>query len=119
MLCEACRTRLAVDEIPPIDTAVFDRERRLVIIGDERRLLSPSDWRLLEILWAKREKTVQRASIEILMWGHEIASKNLEVRVHHMRKLLRGTPYRIATVQRVGYRLESAAAPGREHPKAA
>jgi DNA-binding winged helix-turn-helix (wHTH) protein len=77
---------------------VFNRDLQCVIVDKEYRQLRPTAWRLLEILWKRRDKTIRGEAILELLWGD---------RPDSIRKALSGSPYRIANVRSVGYRLET------------
>jgi len=107
-LCDLCQAR--IEQLPEINAQVFDRGRRCILVGAERRKLGNKPWALLETLWARRTRAVHEDEIYAQLYGDDPDPPYIQtVKVHvcHLRKALRGSPYGIANVFGWGYRLVS------------
>ena len=112
MLCERCQVRIEPAP-PPINEAVFDRARQSIIVGDEYCATGHVAWKALELLWAKRTRLVRKGELYKWLYGDDLdppLDNVVKVHICHLRKALKGSPYRIAAIWGAGYRLESAQA---------
>jgi DNA-binding winged helix-turn-helix (wHTH) protein len=102
-LCERCRAELAEDErLPP---PWFDHAQHQV--GGVA--LSPSEWRVLEVLWRRRGCTVATDSLMALLYDSRPDEppddKIIVVYICRLRAALDHTPYSIRTLHGEGYEL--------------
>jgi DNA-binding response OmpR family regulator len=106
-LCERRRAGYATG-----DSSAFDEARREVIRqdGTRARIVGRLRWSILALLRARRGRLAANETIGTVIWG-DLADPPDELpaqRVHisHLRKALRGSGDRIATVCGSGYRFE-------------
>jgi hypothetical protein len=108
-LCEHCAAELEkpAERLP---APWFDHVARR-IAGERAR---PTEWRLLEILWRRRDRFVSQDSLMILLYAHRPdeapLGKIIDVFVCQLRRRLALTPYSIATKFGAGYRFIEPAA---------
>jgi DNA-binding winged helix-turn-helix (wHTH) protein len=84
----------------------FDHQRREVIIGDERRKLDPTMFRLLVIFWERPDRLLSHSILMILLYPNPDTApltKSLEINLCRLRKALLGTPYSILNRHGEGY----------------
>jgi DNA-binding winged helix-turn-helix (wHTH) protein len=84
----------------------FDHERRQIIVGDVRRKIDATMFRLLVIFWERPERMLPHSIIMTLLHPNpDIApqDKGMHVYVHRLRKELLGTPYSIINRFGEGY----------------
>jgi hypothetical protein len=65
-------------------------------------------WRLIELLWLRRDRMVMRESIMTLLYGEASdppGEHNLNVYICHLRRMLAPPPFAIETERKRGYRL--------------
>jgi DNA-binding response OmpR family regulator len=109
--CPSCRR--------PLPPRVFDDQRQNVIATDAagRRLehhLPRKPWQLLAALRRRPGQVMERGSLEAALYDHEADypdSRTIDAHLVRVRRALAGTPYRIACVRGVGWRLDQDAAP--------
>jgi hypothetical protein len=107
MLCEHCQTPV---EPGRMAQTIFDRDRRHIIVGRERRKIGPVPWRFLELLWRHFGKTVPYEVIEGVMWpGQPTAPESRRNQITALRQAFHGSRYRVAVLHGDGVRLEKAA----------
>ena len=117
-LCERCSAEIerGLDRLPPPH---FDHDAREIVQADGTRYtLSPTLWRLVQILWHRRSKLVSWDSLMLHLYSGSVepdcGNKLIKVYICHLRRALRGLPYSINTSWGAGYRLvEGGAAGGR------
>ena len=101
VLCERCKTEVALANALDAEPDL-DRRRRELVVEDQRRVLSRTEWAIFEALYAARGSPV---STHLL-----VATVTSGVR-EHIRKLRRtvvGSRYRIETHRGIGYSLRVA-----------
>jgi len=94
----------------------FDHHRRQVIVGDERRRLDPTIFRLLVILWDRPDRLVSQNTLMILLYPDPDTApldKIIDIHIHRLRKALLGTPYSILNRFGGGF-IFTAKPPGKE-----
>lgn len=83
-------------------------ERRACVNGEEIRV-TPAEWDVLEHLLSHAEHLVERATLELAVWGPDpdLSSNALDVHIGHLRRKLRRAECtaRIETVRGRGYLL--------------
>lgn len=66
-------------------------QQRQLSRADINLHLSPTGWRILELLLRESPNVVSRQRLEIAVWGEEIPdSDSLKVHLHHLRKTIDG-----------------------------
>jgi DNA-binding winged helix-turn-helix (wHTH) protein len=108
-LCERCSAEIehGLDRLP---APHFDHDSREIVRADGSRYkLSPTLWRLLQILWHRRPKLVSWDTLMLQLYGGSVepdcGDKLIKVYVCHLRRALRELPYSINTLWGTGYRL--------------
>jgi DNA-binding response OmpR family regulator len=101
---------------PPADVEVvgelrLDRGARTVFVGTRELSLGAREFDLLSVLLSQPGRVLSRQQLISAVWGegHNGEPKTVDVHVHHLRAKLAtvgDVPVRIATVSRVGYRLD-------------
>jgi DNA-binding response OmpR family regulator len=101
VLCERCRTEIALANALDAEPDV-DRFRHELLAEGERRALTPTVWALFEALYAGRGHPVSR---DLLIKA--IHSSSLREHVRQLRRELRGSRYRVETRRGAGYELKT------------
>jgi DNA-binding winged helix-turn-helix (wHTH) protein len=76
----------------------FDHEMRQVIVGNERRRIDPTLFRLLVIFWERPDKLLSKAILMSLLYPNPDTApcdRSMTVVLHRLRLALLGTPYSI------------------------
>ncbi|HMG26672.1 MAG TPA: response regulator [Acidimicrobiia bacterium] len=111
----ALRRAIPADEKPTIDTDDFRIDlaaKRVVRDGEEVRL-TPTEWRLVEVLVRNRGKLIPQVQLLQEVWGPEYHDEtgNLREYIARLRRKLEPDPSRpryLATEAGLGYRFEPA-----------
>lgn len=87
--------------------AVIDRDRREVRVGGEPLRLTPTEYRILDVLARKPERTFTRQELVDRALGGDFAGldRTVDVHVMNLRRKLGEAGKSIATVFGVGYKL--------------
>jgi hypothetical protein len=102
--CERCRAELdgTAERLPP---PWFDHDRRMVLEVQ----LTPTEWRVLEVLWRRRGRPVSNDSLMALLYDSKPRDppddKLIKVYICRLRAALDPTPYSIKTDWGTGYEL--------------
>ena len=99
VLCERCRTEIALANTLDAEPDV-DRRHRGLVVGNTRRVLSRTGWALFEALYAAHGSPV---SAQLLIKA--IASSGLREHVRRLRRTILGSRYRVETYRGIGYGL--------------
>ena len=99
MLCERCKTEIALANALDAEPDV-NRRRRELLAGGDRRVLCGTAWALFEALYAGRG---QPASGDFLRKA--IGATRLGEYVRQLRRALAGSRYRVQTRRGKGYEL--------------
>lgn len=98
----------AHNQVFRMGNAAVDLDARTVSVDGEPAHLTPTEFKLLEILIRKRGKAVRReALINALLGGEEATEQALQTHISRLRRKLGGEGERIKTVWGVGYRLDA------------
>lgn len=84
----------------------MDVETKTILRADQQINLSPSLWKILEVLVRASPKVVPRTELETAVWGEDIPESNsLKVQMHHLRRAVDSPfPHQlIHTVPRHGF----------------
>jgi hypothetical protein len=100
MLCERCRTEIALANLLDAEPDVNRRRRELVARGDHR-VLPPRTWALFEVLYAGRGQPV---SGDVLKKA--ISAPGLAEHLRQLRRRLVGSRYRVETHPDLAYELK-------------
>jgi len=111
----ALRRAIPADEKPTIDTDDFRidlRAKRVIRDGEDVRL-TPTEWRLVEVLVRNRGKLIPQVQLLQEVWGPEYHNEtgNLREYIARLRRKLEPDPSRpryLATEAGLGYRFEPA-----------
>lgn len=93
------------DELIKLDDVILDMKKRTVSKKDEQISLTPMEYDLLCILAKNRNIALGRDKILHEIWGAGFEGETRTVDVH-VAALRRKTGLHIASVQKIGYRLE-------------
>jgi len=99
MLCERCKTEIALANALDAEPDV-NRRRRELLAGVERRVLPGAAWALFEALYAGRGQPVSRDFLR-----NAIGAKRLGEYVWELRRAFAGSRYRLQTRRGIGYEL--------------
>jgi DNA-binding response OmpR family regulator len=99
VLCERCKTEIALANALDAEPDV-DRRRRELVVEGKRRVLSRTGWTLFEVLYAARGSPV---STRVL--AKAIGVSGLREHIRQLRRALAGSRYRIETYRGIGYDL--------------
>ena len=99
VLCERCKTEVALANALDAEPDV-DRRRRELVVEDQRRVLSRTEWAIFEVLYAARGSPM---STDFLV--ATTASSSLREHIRKLRRALTGSRYRIETHRGIGYSL--------------
>ncbi len=83
---------------------VIDKEKYLVIVGDEKKNLPRKEFELLVLLTSKPEKVFTREEIYQNIWGDDIivGDRTIDVHIRKLREKIGGN--HVQTVKGVGYK---------------
>ena len=93
------------DELIKLDDVILDMKKRIVLKEDEQISLTPMEYDLLCILAKNRNIALGRDKILHEIWGAGFEGETRTVDVH-VAALRRKTGLHIASVPKIGYRLE-------------
>jgi len=98
-------------DVESVGALHLDRRARTVHLDDVEIALGRREFDLLSVLLAQQGRVVPRAQLIAAVWGAAFDGqpKTLDVHVHQLRSKLAAAgelPLRIATVPRIGYRLD-------------
>ena len=100
MLCERCKTEIALANALDAEPDV-NRRRRELLAGGDRRVLCGTAWALFEALYAGRGEPVSGDFLR-----KAIGASALSGHLHQLRRALAGSRYRVETHRDVGYELK-------------
>jgi DNA-binding response OmpR family regulator len=99
VLCERCKTEIALANALDAEPDV-DRRRRELVAGGKRRVLSRTGWALFEVLYAARGSPVSTGFLV-----KATAGTGLREHIRQLRRALVGSRYRVETYRGIGYGL--------------
>jgi DNA-binding response OmpR family regulator len=107
----ALRSRGSVAESPTESVTLgkyqFNSKRQTLALGLEERKLSFRESELLRLMYANRDRVIERKEILNLLWGSDsfFNSRNLDVYITKLRGYLKDDDrIEIITIKGVGYR---------------
>src|SRR5215467_11592294 len=100
MLCERCRTEIALANLLDAEPDV-NRRRRELVAGGDHRVLPPTAWALFEALYAGRGQPVSGDFLR-----KAIGVSGLGKHLHQLRRALAGSRYRVETHPDLAYELK-------------
>ena len=100
MLCERCKTEIALANALDAEPDV-NRRRRELLAGVERRVLPGAAWALFEALYAGRGQPVSGDFLR-----KTIGVSGLGKHLHQLRRALAGSRYRVETHPDLAYELK-------------
>ena len=101
-LCRRCGAEIVTADLMDIDPGVDRAHFSLVLSGDRRRQLSPTEWRLFAALYRRHGRVVLTAE---LARAARIGHYNLGEQIDQLRKRLIGSRFRLLTPRGDGYEL--------------
>lgn len=99
--CPSCRR--------PLPPGIFDDQRHAVLTNGDAHYLPLKPWQLLAALRRRPGQVIERGSLEAALYDHQADypdSRTIDAHLVRVRRALAGTPYRIACVRGVGWRLD-------------
>jgi len=99
MLCERCKTEIALANALDAEPDV-NRRRRELRAGAERRVLPGRAWALFEVLYAVRGQPMSQDFLR-----NAIGAMKLGEYIRELRRAFAGTRYRLQTHRGIGYEL--------------
>ena len=100
MLCERCKTEIALANLLDAQPDV-NRRRHELVAGGQHRVLSPTVWALFEALYAVRGQAVSGDFLK-----QAIGVPSLGKHLHQLRRALSGSRYRVETHWDLAYALK-------------
>ncbi len=95
----------AADRVQTLGDVAVDLGARVVTVGGEPAHLTPTEFRLLEILMEHSGVTVRRDDLVLTLGGEDATEQALQTHVSRLRRKLGADGDRIKTAWGVGYRL--------------
>jgi hypothetical protein len=99
MLCERCRTEIALANLLDSEPDV-NRRRRELVAGGDHRVLPPTAWALFEVLYAGRGQPVSGDFLR-----KAIGARGLGKHLRQLRRALVGSRYGVETHPDLAYEL--------------
>ena len=100
--CRRCGAEIATADLMDIDPGVDRAHFALVLAGDRRRHLSPTEWRLFAALYRRHGRVVP--NIELAR-AARMSRYSLREQIGRLRKRLFGSRFRLVTYRGKGYEL--------------
>ncbi|MDD3845893.1 MAG: response regulator transcription factor [Syntrophorhabdaceae bacterium] len=90
------------------DLVVIDLDRHEVEVKGAKVELTPTEFRILQLLVSRRGRVQSRDQILSYLWGDEkyVIDRTVDVHIRHLREKLGSTSYIIKNVRGAGYRVE-------------
>lgn len=87
---------------------VVDLDRHEVEVEGKKVELTPTEFRILELLASRRGRIQSRDQILTHLWGDEkyVIDRTVDVHIRHLREKLRNAAHIIKNVRGAGYRVE-------------
>ena len=101
-LCRRCGAEIVTANLMDIDPGVDRAHFALVLSGDRRRQLSPTEWRLFEALYRRHGRVVPNVE---LARAARISRDNLREQIRRLRQRLIGSRFRLVAHRGDGYEL--------------
>ena len=101
-LCRRCGAEIVTADLMDIDPGVDRAHFALVLSGDRRRQLSPTEWRLFAALYRRHGRVVPKIE---LGRAARINLYNLREQIRRLRQRLFGSRFRLVTHRGDGYEL--------------
>jgi DNA-binding response OmpR family regulator len=100
--CRRCGAEIVTANLMDIDPGVDRAHFALVLSGDRRRQLSPTEWRLFAALYRRHGRVVPNVE---LARAARTSRDNLREQIRHLRQSLIGSRFRLAAHGGDGYEL--------------
>ena len=101
-LCRRCGAEIVTANLMDIDPGVDRAHFALVLSGNRRRQLSPTEWRLFAALYGRHGRVVSNVE---LGRAARISRYNLREQIRRLRQRLVGSRFRLATHRGDDYEL--------------
>jgi DNA-binding response OmpR family regulator len=101
-LCRRCRAEILTANLMDIDPGVDRAHFALVLSGNRRRQLSPTEWRLFAALYGRHGRVVSNVE---LGRAARISQYNLSEQIRRLRPRLVSSRFRLVTHRGDGYEL--------------
>jgi DNA-binding response OmpR family regulator len=92
--CRRCGAEIVTANLMDIDPGVDRAHFALVLSGDRRRQLSPTEWRLFAMLYRRHGRVV--ANVEVAR-AARISGDNLREQIRRLHQRLIGSRFRLVT----------------------
>jgi len=100
--CRRCGAEIVTANLMDIDAGVDRAHFALVLPGDRRRQLSPTEWRVFAALYRRHGRVVPDVE---LTRSARIPAYALHEQIRRLRKLMFGSRFRLVTHRSCGYEL--------------
>ena len=101
-LCRRCGAEIVTANLMDIDPGVERAHFALILTGNRRRQLSPTEWRLFAALYGRHGRVVSNVE---LGRAARIGQYNLREQIRRLRQRLIGSRFRLVTHGGDGYEL--------------
>ena len=101
-LCRRCGAEIATANLMDVDPGVERAHFALVLSGNRRRHLLPTEWRLFAALYRRHGRVVPNVE---LARAARISRDNLREQIRRLRQRLFGSRFRLVTHRGYGYEL--------------
>jgi DNA-binding response OmpR family regulator len=101
-LCRRCGAEIVTVNLMDIDPGVERAHFALVLSGNRRRQLSPTEWQLFAALYGRHGRVVPNVE---LGRAARISQYNLREQIRRLRQRLVGSRFRLVTHRHNGYEL--------------
>ena len=90
------------------NTVTMDLQKYLVTVGGEEIDLTPTEFKILELLSSRKGQVFTRERILDYLWGEEkvVVERTIDVHIRHLREKLGKSGDMIKNVRGIGYKLE-------------
>ena len=100
--CRRCGAEIVTANLMDIDPGIDRAHFALVLSGNRRRQLSPTEWRLFAALYGRHGRVVSNVE---LGRAARIRQYNLREQIRRLRQRLVGSRFRLVTHRGDGYEL--------------
>ena len=100
--CRRCGAEIVTANLMDIDPGVDRAHFALVLSGDRRRQLSPTEWRLFAMLYRRHGRVVPNVAVAR---AARVSQYNLREQIRRLRQRLFGSRFRLVTHRGYGYEL--------------
>ena len=101
-MCRRCGAEIVTANLMDIDPGVERAHFALVLSGNRRRQLSPTEWQLFATLYGRHGRVVSNVELGRAV---RVSQYNLREQIRRLRQRLVGSRFRLVTHRGDGYEL--------------